>query len=51
VHHSAYKFLFGAFAFVLGAAVGSFLNVCIYRWPVDLSINKPSKKGVGARYW
>ena len=26
--------------FVLGAAVGSFLNVCIYRWPVDLSINR-----------
>ena len=29
--------VFSAFAFVLGAAVGSFLNVCIYRWPVDLS--------------
>jgi len=31
------------FAFVLGAAVGSFLNVCIYRWPVDLSINRPRR--------
>jgi len=28
---------------VLGAAVGSFLNVCIYRWPVDLSINQPRR--------
>src|SRR6266436_7109369 len=31
------------FAFALGAAVGSFLNVCIYRWPVDLSINQPRR--------
>jgi leader peptidase (prepilin peptidase)/N-methyltransferase len=43
VHHPIHEFLFGAFAFVLGAAVGSFLNVCIYRWPVDLSINKPRR--------
>jgi len=43
VHEPIYKFLFGAFAFVLGAAVGSFLNVCIYRWPVDLSINRPRR--------
>jgi leader peptidase (prepilin peptidase) / N-methyltransferase len=43
VDHSGYKFLFNVFAFVLGAAVGSFLNVCIYRWPVDLSINKPRR--------
>ena len=43
MHYPAYNFLFGAFAFVLGAAVGSFLNVCIYRWPVDLSINKPRR--------
>jgi leader peptidase (prepilin peptidase)/N-methyltransferase len=43
VHHPTYDFLFGAFAFVLGAAVGSFLNVCIYRWPVDLSINRPRR--------
>ena len=43
VDHPVYKFLFSAFAFVLGAAVGSFLNVCIYRWPVDLSINKPRR--------
>jgi leader peptidase (prepilin peptidase)/N-methyltransferase len=43
VHQPIYKFLFGAFVFVLGAAVGSFLNVCIYRWPVDLSINRPRR--------
>jgi leader peptidase (prepilin peptidase) / N-methyltransferase len=38
-----YQFLFRVFAFVLGAAVGSFLNVCIYRLPVDLSINRPRR--------
>jgi leader peptidase (prepilin peptidase)/N-methyltransferase len=38
-----YEVLFSIFAFVLGAAVGSFLNVCIYRWPVDLSINRPRR--------
>ena len=43
MHHSTYDFLFSGFAFVLGAAVGSFLNVCIYRWPVDLSINQPRR--------
>ncbi len=43
MHKPTYEFLFGAFAFVIGAAVGSFLNVCIYRWPVDLSINRPRR--------
>lgn len=43
MHQPIYKLLFGAFAFVLGATVGSFLNVCIYRWPVDLSINRPRR--------
>jgi len=43
VHNPIYEVLFGAFAFVLGAVVGSFLNVCIYRWPVDLSINRPRR--------
>ena len=38
---AGYHYLFGTFAFVLGAAVGSFLNVCIYRMPLDLSVNKP----------
>src|SRR6185436_15117087 len=40
---AAYHYLFATFAFVLGAAVGSFLNVCIYRMPLDLSINKPRR--------
>jgi leader peptidase (prepilin peptidase) / N-methyltransferase len=43
VQHPTHEFLFGAVALVLGAAVGSFLNVCIYRWPVDLSINRPRR--------
>ena len=40
---SVYEIIFRAFAFILGAAVGSFLNVCIYRLPVDLSVNKPRR--------
>lgn len=43
MQHSTQDLLFSGFAFVLGAAVGSFLNVCIYRWPVDLSINRPRR--------
>jgi leader peptidase (prepilin peptidase)/N-methyltransferase len=43
VDRTAYDFIFCVFAFVLGAAVGSFLNVCIYRLPVDLSINRPRR--------
>jgi leader peptidase (prepilin peptidase) / N-methyltransferase len=43
VDHSVYEIIFRAFAFILGAAVGSFLNVCIYRLPVDLSVNKPRR--------
>jgi leader peptidase (prepilin peptidase)/N-methyltransferase len=38
-----YQLLFSVFAFVLGAVVGSFLNVCIYRLPLDLSVNEPRR--------
>jgi leader peptidase (prepilin peptidase)/N-methyltransferase len=40
---AAYEWIFHCFAFVLGAAVGSFLNVCIYRLPLDLSVNEPRR--------
>ena len=40
---AVYNFLFAAFAFIFGAAVGSFLNVCIYRLPRDLSVNEPGR--------
>jgi leader peptidase (prepilin peptidase) / N-methyltransferase len=38
-----YEHLFSVFAFVLGACVGSFLNVCIYRLPLNLSVNQPRR--------
>src|SRR6266446_7217914 len=41
--NSLYHFLFSAFAFVLGAAIGSFLNVSIYRLPRNLSVSQPRR--------
>jgi leader peptidase (prepilin peptidase)/N-methyltransferase len=40
---AAHAYFFAAFAFVLGAVVGSFLNVCIYRLPLGLSVNEPKR--------
>ncbi|PYK67647.1 MAG: prepilin peptidase [Verrucomicrobia bacterium] len=38
-----YERFFSVMAFVLGACVGSFLNVCIYRLPLNLSVNQPRR--------
>ena len=40
---SFYTSLFALCAFALGAAIGSFLNVWIYRLPRDLGINRPRR--------
>ncbi len=38
-----YDGFLAAAAFVFGAVVGSFLNVCIYRMPLGLSVNEPKR--------
>src|SRR4051812_15811353 len=40
---AGYHIFFGTVAFLVGAVVGSFLNVCIYRLPLDLSVNEPRR--------
>jgi len=39
-----HPFMASAFAFLLGAVVGSFLNVCIYRWPLQKSVLWPGSR-------
>jgi leader peptidase (prepilin peptidase)/N-methyltransferase len=43
VEIASYFTLFAVFAFVTGAAIGSFLNVGIYRLPRDISIKEPRR--------
>ncbi|HEX8372762.1 MAG TPA: prepilin peptidase [Chthoniobacterales bacterium] len=38
-----YSLVFQIFSFVLGAMIGSFLNVCIYRMPRDMAVNQPKR--------
>ena len=38
------NWLLWAYAAVVGACVGSFLNVCVYRWPEGLSVVSPPSR-------
>lgn len=42
--NAAFPWLYPAFAFVFGAIIGSFLNVCIYRIPAGKSIVRPGSQ-------
>ena len=43
VPYQVYDAIFGVTAFVVGAIVGSFLNVCVYRLPLGMSVNEPRR--------
>lgn len=38
------EYWFWIYAAFLGAALGSFLNVCVYRWPAELSVMRPRSR-------
>lgn len=40
---AVYDRFIDVFSFVLGSLIGSFLNVCIYRLPLGLSVNEPKR--------
>lgn len=38
------EWLLWLLAGIVGAAIGSFLNVCIYRWPAEMSVVRPPSR-------
>ncbi len=46
-----YRWFFRAFALCFGLLLGSFLNVCIHRWPRGRSVVKPRSHCVRCRKW